>query len=114
MTLAKIMADSGHSSIDRTTVDANLSAANGKLGLIDALWPLAERFTGKRHYLADAFSRPLDLHLTFGDAAGYEAYDALIDTPTRAKDALLAYKGYDTDAIRADPAKRKYRDSRSG
>lgn len=56
MTLAKIMADSGHSSIDRTTVDANVSAANGKLGLIDALWPLAERFTGKRHYLADAFS----------------------------------------------------------
>ena len=31
-----------------------------------------------------------------------KAYDALIDLPERASDALLADKGYDADAIRAD------------
>jgi transposase len=44
--------------------------------------------------------------LTVGEAADCEAYDALIDQPERAPDALLADKGYDADAIRTDLAAR--------
>jgi hypothetical protein len=38
---------------------------------------------------------------------GDGAYDALIDLPERAPNALLAEKGHDADAIRADLAERK-------
>lgn len=44
--------------------------------------------------------------MTVGEATDCKAYDALIDLPERAPDALLADKGYDADAIRADLAKR--------
>lgn len=44
VTLAEIMADGGHYSIDSTTVRAHVSAAGGKGGLIDAL--LAVRGAG--------------------------------------------------------------------
>ena len=44
VTLAEVMADSGHYSIDSTTVRAHVSAAGGKGGLIDAL--LAARGAG--------------------------------------------------------------------
>jgi transposase len=44
VTLAEIMADSGHYSIDSTTVRTHVSAAGGKGGLIDAL--LAARGAG--------------------------------------------------------------------
>jgi len=44
VTLAEIMADSGHYSIDSTTVRAHVSAAGGKGGLVDAL--LAARGAG--------------------------------------------------------------------
>lgn len=44
VTLAETMADSGHYSIDSTTVRAHVSAAGGKGGLIDAL--LAARGAG--------------------------------------------------------------------
>jgi hypothetical protein len=37
VTLAEIMADTGHYSIDSTTVRAHVSAAGGKGGLIDAV-----------------------------------------------------------------------------
>lgn len=37
VTLAEVMADSAHYSIDSTTVRAHVSAAGGKEGLIDAL-----------------------------------------------------------------------------
>jgi hypothetical protein len=45
--------------------------------------------------------------LTGGEAADCKAYDALIDLPESAPNALLADKGYDADAIRADLAERK-------
>jgi transposase len=45
-------------------------------------------------------------HLTGGEAADCKANDALINLPERTPDALLADKGYDADAIRADLAKR--------
>ena len=85
MTLAEIMADSGHYSIDSTTVRAQVSAAGGKGGLVDAL--LAARGA-------------------VGEAADCKAYGALIGLPERTPDALLADKGYDVDAIRADLAER--------
>ena len=44
VTLAEIMADSGHYSIDSTTVRAHVSAAGGKGGLIEEL--LAARGAG--------------------------------------------------------------------
>ncbi|RYE96874.1 MAG: IS5/IS1182 family transposase, partial [Oxalobacteraceae bacterium] len=54
--------------------------------------------------MADALGRPLAFHLTGGEAADCKAYDALIVLPERTPDALLADKGYDADAIRADLA----------
>jgi len=46
-------------------------------------------------------------HEGFGEAADCKAYNALISLPERDPDALLADKGYDADAIRADLAERK-------
>ena len=106
VTLAEIMADSGHYSIDSTTVCAHVSAVDGKGGLIDALLAARGGFTSKLHCLADALGRPLAFHLTGGEASDCKAYEALIDLPEHAPDALLADKGYDADAIR-DLAERK-------
>ena len=64
-------------------------------------------FTSKLHCLADALGRPLAFHLTVGEAADCKTYEDLIDLPERAPVALLADKGYDADAIRADLADRK-------
>jgi transposase len=64
-------------------------------------------FTSKLHCLADALGRPLAFHLTVREAADCKAYDALISLPERAPGALLADKGHDADAIRADLAERK-------
>jgi len=64
-------------------------------------------FTSKLHCLADTLGRPLAFHLTVGEAADCKAYDALIGLPEHTPDALLADKGYDADAIRADLAERK-------
>ncbi|MFT4053491.1 MAG: IS5 family transposase [Novosphingobium sp.] len=57
--------------------------------------------------MADALGRPVAFHLTGGEAADCKAYDALIGVPGRTPDALLADKGYDADAIRADLAERQ-------
>jgi transposase len=104
VTLAEIMADSGHYSIDSTTVRAHVSAAGGKGGTRRrALGRSRGGFTSKLHCLADARGRPVAFHLTSGEAADCKAYDTL---PDRAPDALLADKGYDADAIRADLASR--------
>lgn len=107
MTLAEVVADSGHYSIDSTTVRARLSAAGGKGDSSRCSWPLAGGFTSKHHCLADALGRPLAFHLAVGEAADCKAYATLIGLPERMPDALLADKGYDADAIRADLAERK-------
>lgn len=57
--------------------------------------------------MADAHGRPVACHLTGDEAADCKAYDALIGLPERAPNALLADKGYDADAIRADLTERK-------
>jgi transposase len=64
-------------------------------------------FTSRLHCLADALGRPLAFLLTGGEAADCKAYNALIDLPEQRPDALLADKGYDADAIRADLAERE-------
>lgn len=106
VTLAEVMADSGHYSIDSTTVRAHISAAGGKGGLIDVL--LAARGAGSTEtsLLGRCLGRPLAFHLTVGEAADCKVYDALIGLPEHAPDALLVDKGYDADAIRADLAER--------
>ena len=63
-------------------------------------------FTSKVHCLADARGRPIAFHLTPGEAADCKAYDALIDLPDRAPEALLGDKAYDSDPIRDDLDKR--------
>jgi transposase len=59
-------------------------------------------FTCKVHCLGDAQGRPLAFHLTGGEAADCQSYATLIDLPDSAPGALIADKGYDSDAIRAD------------
>ncbi|GFE76608.1 MULTISPECIES: IS5 family transposase [Novosphingobium] len=63
-------------------------------------------FISKLHCLADARGRPLAFHLTVGEAADCNAYGTLIALPEQTPKALLADKGYDADAIRADLASR--------
>ena len=59
-------------------------------------------FTSKVHCIGDAQGRPLAFHLTGGEAADCQSYDTLIDLPESPPEALLADKGYDSDAIRSD------------
>jgi transposase len=59
-------------------------------------------FTCKVHCIVEARGRPLGFHLTGGEKADCKSYDTLIDLPEQRPDAMLADKGYDTDAIRAD------------
>lgn len=93
VTLAEIMADTGHYSIDSTTVRAHVSAAGGKGAHRRALGHSRGGFTSKLHCLADALGRPVAFHLAGGEAADCKAYDTLIVLPERAPDALLADKG---------------------
>lgn len=108
VTLAEIMADSGYYRIDSTAIRAHVSAAGGKRETHRrALGRSRGGFTSKLHCLADALGRPLAFCLTGGEAADCKAYDALIDLPERAPDALLTDKGYDANAIRSDLAARE-------
>lgn len=64
-------------------------------------------WTSKLHCVADARGRPLAFHLTGGEAADSRSYLMLIGLPGHRPKALLADKGYDADAIRADLTKRR-------
>jgi transposase len=67
----------------------------------------AFRISDKRLFIAACpVSCPLAIW-TGGEAADCKVYDALIGLPERTPDALLADKGYDADAIRADLGERK-------
>jgi transposase len=97
VTLAEIMADSGHYSIDSGRKRGACRRALGRS---------RGGFTSKLHCLADARGRPIAFHLTVGEAADCKAYDTLIALHERPPAALLADKGYDSDAIRTDLAGR--------
>lgn len=102
-----MMVDTDHYSIDSTTVRAHVSAAGGKEGLIDGARDRSRsRFTSTLHGLADALEQPLAFQPTGGDATDCKVCTALIDLPEQPSVALLADRGYDADAIRADPARR--------
>ncbi|HWW63477.1 MAG TPA: IS5 family transposase [Sphingomonadaceae bacterium] len=100
------MSDTGHYSMDSTTVRAHIWAAGGKGGLIALL---AARGAGSpvsfTAWLMPS-GRPLAFHLMGGEAADCKACGVLIGLPERAPGALLADKGYDANAIRTDLAKR--------
>lgn len=91
VTLAVVMANSCHCSIDSTAVSAHVSAAGGKRGALTRSWPLAGR-VHQYHCLADALGQPLAFQLTVGEAADCKAFEDLIDLPERAPEALLADK----------------------
>jgi transposase len=59
-------------------------------------------FTCKVHCIVDAYGGPLGFHLTGGEAADCKSYEVLIDLPEATPAAMLADKGYDSNAIRAD------------
>ena len=107
VTPVEIMVDSGHYSIDSTTVRAHVVAAGGQGGAPRrALGCSQGGFASKLHCLADGRGRPLAFHLTVGEAADCKAYDALIAMPEQTREALLADKGCDADTIRADLPRR--------
>lgn len=66
-------------------------------------------FTSKVHCICDASGIPLGFHLTPGEAADCKAYEVLIELPEQRCAALLADKGYDTNAIRDDLKQRGIR-----
>ena len=106
VTLAGIMADNGHYSIDSTTVRAHISAAGGNGGFIDVL--LASRggeFTSKLHRLADARGRSLAFHLTVGETADCNAHDTLFSLPEQApRRSLLIRATMRMPFVRVSPA----------
>jgi len=66
-------------------------------------------FSSKVHCIGDARGWPIAFHLTGGETADCQSYDTMIDLPAHAPGALLADKGYDSDAIRAGLKARGFR-----
>ena len=64
-------------------------------------------FSCKVHCLCDSRGRPLAFHLTGGEVHDSKGYPFLIDLAPAAPKALIADKGYDSAAIRADLKARK-------
>jgi transposase len=88
--------------IDSTCVRAHQHAATGKRGW--KRWWLGtfrRGLTSKSHALVDGKGRPVNLRLTGGQIADCTKADALIDGLGKGN-ILLADKGYDSDAIRAE------------
>ena len=107
VTLAEIMADTGHYTSTAPPFAPTSRQRAERGACLRALGRSRGGFTSKLHCLADALGRSLAFYLTGGAAADCKAYDALIVLPERTPDALLADKGYDANAIRADLTKRK-------
>lgn len=106
--LAYVMGDAAHHNIDSTTVRAHVSAADAKKRAADRL--LADRGPGEPvSFTASPMSggRPIAFHLTSDEAADSRSYVMLMALPVGRLKALLADKGYDADAIRADLAGRR-------
>jgi len=103
--LAEIMANSGHS-IDSTAARAHVWAVGRKGGLINEF--LAARKAGSPVSFTAWPAPRTATRFPFDGcrSGGRKAYGTLIASPERAPKALLADKGYDADAIRADLASR--------
>ncbi|PPD44724.1 MAG: hypothetical protein CTY16_11560 [Methylobacter sp.] len=87
--------------IDSTVARAHACAAGaaGSTPEAEALGRSKGGFTTKLHAITDALGNPIDFILTAGQASDVGQADALLQlTPAGAK-ALLADKGYDSDAF---------------
>jgi len=93
--------DLQHVLIDSTIARAHACAAGaaGSTLEAEALGRSKGGFTTKLHAITDALGNPIDFILTAGQASDVGQADALLQlTPAGAK-ALLADKGYDSDAF---------------
>lgn len=84
-----------------------LGSGAEKRGSSRALGRSRGGFTSKLHCLADALGRPHAFDLTVREAADSKVNEKLIALPEPTPNALLADKGYDADAVRANLAQRK-------
>jgi transposase len=102
------LADSGDAldtlqMIDSTTIRAHRCAAGGRTGVqFQALGRSRGGFTTKFHLRCNAVGLPIGVVLTGGEAHDVTAYDALMQQRDSDPGAMLADKGYDSDAMRHD------------
>lgn len=89
--------------IDSTTIRAHRCAAGETGGAqFQALGRSRGGFTTKVHLRCNAAGLPVGVVLTAGEAHDVTAYDALMEQRDSDPGAMLADKGYDSDAIRHD------------
>ena len=89
--------------IDSTTIRAHRCAAGETGGTqFQALGRSRGGFTTKVHLRCNAVGLPVGVVLTTGEAHEMPAYDALMEQRDSDPGAMLADKGYDSDAIRHD------------
>ena len=89
--------------IDSTTIRAHRCAAGETGGgQCQALGRSRGGFTTKVHLRCNAAGLPIGVVLTAGEAHDVTAYDALMEQRDSDPGAMLADKGYDSDAIRHD------------
>ena len=87
--------------IDSTTIRAHRCAAGETGGMqFQALGRSRGGFTTKVHLRCNAAGLPVGVVLTAGEAHDVTAYDALMEQRDSDPGAMLADKGYDSDAIR--------------
>jgi hypothetical protein len=86
-----------------TTIRAHRGAAGETGGVqFQALGRSRGGFTTKVHLRCNAVGLPVGVVLTPGEAHDVTAYDALMEQRDSDPGAMLADKGYDSDAIRHD------------
>lgn len=95
--LAEVMAESCHYSVDTTTVCGHVSAAGGQGDPSRALGHSRAGFTSQLYCLADARRRPIASYTTVDKTVGREIYDALVNLPDRPPDALSTDNGIEAD-----------------
>lgn len=89
--------------LDSTTIRAHRCAAGETGGIqFQALGRSRGGFTTKVHLRCNAAGLPVGVVLTTGEAHDVTAYDALMEQRDSDPGAMLADKGYDSDAIRHD------------
>jgi transposase len=89
--------------IDSTTIRAHRCAAGETGGIqFQALGRSRGGFTTKVHLRCNAAGLPVGVVLTAGEAHDVTAHDALMEQRDSDPGAMLADKGYDSDAIRHD------------
>jgi len=88
--------------LDSTTIRASLCCRRKRGIHGQALGRSRGGFTTKVHLRCNALGLPIGVVLTEGEAHDVTAYDALMEQRDSDPGAMLADKGYDSDAIRDD------------